>query len=221
MFSRRNRNRRFAFTLLEMIIALMITSMIVMSLYRFVSAHLATVRMSTELGEERDALDAVIKLVQGQLEALPASAQSGALTGKAYKFRGYSNDEMTWNTGPGAGLLTTAATGEYKVTLTVQPVDSGSAETELGLRRQPAPGNKSSVELLRGSNEAGRYNWQSLIRPMAALEIRYYDTQSHSWTDQWTDENRRPGLVRLRLQKRSDDAPIEAVISVPSARFNQ
>jgi hypothetical protein len=106
------------------------------------------------------------------------------------------------------------------VTLTVQPVDARSSETELGLRRRPAPGNKSSVELSRGG--AGEhYDWQPLIRPMAALEIRYYDPLTNSWVDQWTDAARRPALVRLRLQKYPNEAPIEAVLSIPSSQLSQ
>jgi hypothetical protein len=56
---------------------------------------------------------------------------------------------------------------------------------------------------------------------MAALEIRYYDVLNNTWVDQWTDGSRRPTLVRLRLQKRAGDAPIEAVLSIPSAQLTR
>ena len=207
-----------------------------------------------EIGDERDAVNTVVRLVQTQLDALPViqtvadqaaaaqavAAQTGtpqpvaapnvasqksalqdsALTGKPNKFHGLSNDELTWTCTAGDGLLTTAAPGEFLVTFTVQPVDESSSETELGLRRQPAPGNKAAVELKRG-NGADRYDWLPLIRPMAALEIRYYDQISHSWADQWTDTTRRPALVRLRLQKHAEDAPMEIVIGIPSAQIVQ
>ncbi|TCO87344.1 prepilin-type N-terminal cleavage/methylation domain-containing protein [Chthoniobacter flavus] len=217
MFCRSNPRARSAFTLLEMIIAMMIVSMIVFTIYRFVSTHLLIMQASTEIGDERESMEAVINLVQGQLGSLPA-LEPDALLGKAYKFHGLSNDEMTWMCGPGSGLLTTAAQGEYQVTLTVQPMDSKSSETELGLRRRPSAANKSSVELTRGSG-TDRYDWQPLISPMAALEIRYYDSVTNSWVDQWTDGSRRPPLVRLRLQKHKDDAPIEAVLNVPSSQL--
>ncbi len=224
----------------------MVTAMIVFTIYRFVSAHLMAINATMDIGNDRDALNRVVKLLQTQLDTLPvpqtsimqvapgpagtvstsapnvasqtAAALSGSLTGKAYKFRGLSNDEITWICPAGSGLLTTGANGEFEVTLTVQPVSESSSETELGLRRRPAAGNKVNVELKRGG-DAGRYDWLPLIRPMASLEIRYFDAAGHSWADQWTDAGRRPALVRLRLQKYPEDAPVEAVIGIPSAQI--
>jgi competence protein ComGC len=219
MSGRSTSNFRAAFTLLEMILALMITSMTVMTLYRFVSAHLATIRASSDMGEERDTLHSVVQFVQGQMDALPLD-EGGVVKGQAFKFHGLSSDEITWRCPAGPGLLTTAASGDFLVTLAVQPVDEHSTDTELGLRRQPAPENKAPVDLRRGG-AGGHYDWLSLARPMAAVEIRYFDPQLHSWTDAWTDPARRPSLVRLRLWRHADDEPLEAVISVPSARLSK
>lgn len=200
-----------------MIVALMITSMIVLSLYRFVSAHLTTIRVSTEMGEESDTLNVAVRYLQGQMNTLPPIEDSN-LVGQPFKFRGLSSDELTWTCPAGSGLLTTAAPGDFKVTLALQPVDERSAETELGLRRQPVPGNTASLNLNRGG-AGGRYDWLPLIRPMAAIEVRYYDPQDNSWKDTWTDAARRPPLIRLRLWKHADDAPLEAMIRVPSAQI--
>jgi hypothetical protein len=210
-------NFRAAFTLLEMILALMITSMTVMTLYRFVSTHLSTIRASSELGDDRDTLQAVVRMVQAQMNALPPG-DDGWLKGQTFKFHGQASDEITWRCPAGSGMLTTAAPGDYLVTLAVQPVGERSTETELGLRRQPAPGNNAKLDL-RGGSAGGHYNWLSLVRPMAAIEVRYYDARSHSWVDAWPDPARRPSLVRLRLWRHADDLPLEAVISVPAARL--
>jgi hypothetical protein len=115
-------------------------------------------------------------------------------------------------------LLTNAAAGEYRVTLVVQPVSDRSTETELGLRRQPIEMNGATGSgLNRGGGEAAKYNWLPLIRPMAALEVRYFDSAQKLWVDAWTDPGRRPSLVRLRLWKRAEEPPVEAVIPVPSS----
>lgn len=216
MFPRALNKGHSAFTLLEMMLALMITAMVVLSLYRFVSTHLTVISAATDLGEERETLDNVVHYLQGQMNALPPM-EDNVLIGQPFKFRGFSSDEISWTCSAGSGLLTTAAPGDFKVTMAVQPVDERSTETELGLRRQPAPTNKASLNLNRGG-AGGRYDWVPLIRPMAAVEIRYYDQAGNSWKDTWTDPKQRPALIRLRLWKHADDTPLEAMIRVPSAQ---
>jgi hypothetical protein len=56
---------------------------------------------------------------------------------------------------------------------------------------------------------------------MAALEIRYYDARLNSWQDRWTDPQRYPSLVRVRLWKRAGDPPLEVVLTVPAANVQQ
>lgn len=213
-------SRRHAFTLLEVIVATMIVAMLSLTLYRFLAAHLTAVRTTTELRDEREALESVSRLLAAQLSGLPARGRA-MLEGRSYRFRGLHNDEITWRCSPGPGLLTTAASGEYRVTLTVQPVNAKSAETELGLRRRPIdPIENSQVALDRGGGDQN-YNWVPLIRPISALEIGYFDSQLNSWLEAWTDPDRYPDLVRIRLWKRPNDAPVEAVLPVPAAKLQQ
>lgn len=209
--------KRRAFTLLEVLIATMIIAMLTMTLYRFLGSNLNAIRMSTDLSDEREATQAVVRLIESQLLNLPLR-EASVLSGQPFKFRNLPNDEITWRSGPGPGLMTTAAAGEFNVTLTVQPVSSDSRETELGLRRRPTDPSKLADlrEFDRGAGDK-RYHWLPLIRPMAALEIRYFDAPSNLWVDAWTDPARRPNLVRVRLWRRAGDAPIEAVLPVPSA----
>jgi prepilin-type N-terminal cleavage/methylation domain-containing protein len=207
--------RRPAFTLIEVIVATMIVGMLALTLYRFVAAHLTVIRQSTEIGDEREALQSAVRLVETQLREISAQ-QDEALMGRPYKFHGLANDEITWRCSAGAGLLTSAASGEYRVTLTVQPVSERSSETELGLRRQPVEMNDAHAgELDRGGSGA-KYNWLPLIRPMAALEVRYFDPTQKGWVDTWADPSRRPSLVRLRIWKNADEPPVEAMLPVPT-----
>ncbi len=219
MSARAIRKSHRAFTLLEVIIATMIIGMVALTLYRFVSANLTAIRVSSELTDERDAVQAVIRLLEMQLNELPLREEE-ALTGQPFKFQNLSNDEITWKCTAGAGLLTTAANGEFRVTLTVQPVSERSRETELGLRRRfidPLEAVEATAPTRGRGTDA--YHWLPLIRPMAALEVRYFDRQTNAWQDAWKDPNRRPELVRVRLWKRADEAPVEAVLAVPAARM--
>jgi hypothetical protein len=210
---------RLAFTLLEMILALMITSMTVLTLYHFVSVQLTGIRTSSELGRDRETHDSVVHFLLGQMNAVPPG-DDGTLLGKAYKFRGLSADEITWRCPGGEGVLTTAAPGYYFTTLVVQPVSERSTETELGLRRQTVQGNSTAIDLGRGGS-GGHYNWLSMVRPMAAMEIRYFDGKAKKWVDNWADAVNRPSLVRVRLWRHADDPPLEAVLDVPAARLIQ
>lgn len=219
MCARAIRRSSPAFTLLEVMIATMIVGMIALTLYRFLGSNLNAIRISSEVEDERESMRSIVRLLEKQLSDLPLQ-EPGALAGQPYKFNGLSNDEITWRSGPGPGLMTTAATGEYRVTLTVQPVSEKSGETELGLRRQVRESNKSGDDAnsTRGGGDR-KYNWLPLIRPMAALEIRYFDERTKTWLDSWVEPERRPNLVRMRLWKRATDTPLEAVLPVPSARL--
>jgi prepilin-type N-terminal cleavage/methylation domain-containing protein len=211
---------RRAFTLLEVVLATMILGMLSLTLYRFLTAHLTAIQTATEWSDERDAMQAVVRLVRSELNSLPPQG-SDMLQGRAYKFHGLSNDTMTWRSISGPGLLSANAAGEFNVTLTVQPVAEKSSETELGLRRQPIdPKRAQDVTLSRGSGDQ-KYNWLPLIRPMAAVEIRYFDPRQNSCVDAWTDAGRYPNLVRLRLWKYADAPPLEAVFMVPAANTQQ
>lgn len=198
-------------------IATLIVGMIALTLLRFLATNLTAIRVSSSIEDDRESMQAVVRLLDAQLRRLPLR-EPNVLSGQPLKFHNLSNDEISWSSGPGPGLMTTAATGEYRVTLTVQPVSEKSTETELGLRRQPRPGKqlRNSEAADRGGGDR-RYNWLPLIRPMAAIEVRYYDELSRQWVDAWKEPDRRPKLVRVRLWRHAGDSPVEAVLPVPSA----
>jgi len=217
MSGKSNSGRR-GFTLLEVIIATMIVGMLALTLHRFLAAHLSAVQTATEVGDEREALQAIVRLVEAQLRELPPR-QELALEGRAFRFHGLPSDEITWRCMAGAGVLTSAAPGEYRATLAVQPVSERSTETELGLRRQPVETKDANGMHFDRGGEAGKYNWLPLIRPLAALEVQYFDADLNVWVNAWTEPNRRPVLVKMRLWKRAGDAPVEAVLAVPSGHL--
>lgn len=209
------------FTLLEVMIATMIIALLATTLFRFVSTNLRAMKDTTELQDERESLQAVVRFLQTQLADLPPR-QNGVLLGNPLKLHDLSSDELIWRTHAGQGVLTAAAPGEYRVTMTVQPVESTSSELELGLRREPiTPEARADVDFFARGSGASKYNWVSLIRPMAAFEVRYFDPRLNAWLDRWTDQTARPQLVRVRLWKNADDPPVEAILPVPSSQMQQ
>ena len=209
------------FTLLEVMIATMIIALLATTLFRFVSTNLRAMKDTTELQDERESLQAVVRFLQAQLADLPRR-ENGALLGNPLKLHDLSSDEIIWRTHAGQGVLTAAAPGEYRVTMTVQPVESTSSELELGLRREPiTPEARADVDFFARGSGASKYNWVSLVRPMAAFEVRYFDPRLNAWLDRWTDQTARPQLVRVRLWKNADDPPVEAILPVPSSQMQQ
>lgn len=200
-----NFRRRGAFTLLEVMIAVMIISLLMVSIYRFVRSTLVAIRTSQATSNERQETAALIDYVRGELEDLPVRGQ-GVLLGNPGRYHDAASDELTWVCRAGYGVLTTDAPDEYRVTLAIQPVAQTSSQLEIGLRRQPT------------NVDEKKYNWLPLLRPAAALEVRYFDQRLNAWIDRWTDQALRPTLVRVRVWRTADEPPLEAVLPVPSAR---
>jgi prepilin-type N-terminal cleavage/methylation domain-containing protein len=221
MFIRARSNARRGFTLLEVMIATLIISLLAFTLFRFVSANLQAMKFTTELQDERESVQAVVRFLQTQLADLPRR-ENGAILGNPLKLHDLSSDELIWRANAGQGVLTAAAPGEYRVTMTVQPVESTSSELELGLRREPITTEaRADVDFFARGSAASKYNWVSLVRPFAAFEVRYFDPRLNAWLDRWTDQTARPLLVRVRLWKNADDPPVEAILPVPSANMQQ
>ncbi len=212
---------RRGFTLIEVMIATLILAMLVFALYRFISTTLRALDATTQMSEERQSIEALTRLVQSQLNELPARG-SGVLLGKANQFKDLPSDEMTWLCHAGQGVMTGAAPGEYRVTLAVQPAKDDTRELELGLRREIATADaKSQIDFFTRGGGVAKYNWLPLIRPIAALEIRYWDARTNSIIKQWNDLNARPSFVHLKIWKRADDPPYDVILPVPAARLQQ
>src|SRR5205823_6458257 len=105
-------------TLLEVMIAVAIIGLMMVSVYRFVRANLVAIYTSAEIVAERQETTGLINFLQAQLEDLPMR-QPGALLGKPAKFHDLAADEMTWLCRAGQGVLTTSAPDEYRVTLVI------------------------------------------------------------------------------------------------------
>ncbi len=206
MFTKGNAELRTrGFTLLEVMLAVVVMAMLVITLYSFVEANLRAIAFTKELNSERQALTSFVGYIQEQLGDLPPRGQ-GVLLGNAHKYRDLASDEIEWTCSAGSGVLTTAAPDQYRVVLTIQPVEKNSTELEIGLRRR-----------LSDADEAA-YKWVPLLKNVVALEIRYHDPrQPNQWLERWRDSNARPSLVRVKIWRTAQDEPFEAVLNVPSS----
>jgi len=204
-------NRRRAFTLLEIIIAVVILATMALAIYRFVQSNLVAIRASS------GALASDARY-EGLREALTAQWQSlsdgipgkPSLFGDAFKLNDRSRDEISWICSAGPGLMTRYASGEYVVSLRLQS-QKNSDRLDLGLLRTRR--NDSVTTEVEES-------WIPLIDNVRGLQIRYFDAQFNVWKDSWK-ESRLPHLVKLTVGRFEAGVPWEAVIPITRTPFKQ
>lgn len=201
MFIARVKRSGRAFTLLEIMLAVAILGMMALAIYRFVSANLVAVRLSSDLNEVDARYAGLANLLTEQLRDLPSG--QGALLGEPFKFESRSRDEMTWVCPAGPGLLTRYAAGDYSVTLRLRPMAKGD-HLELGIVRESDEDDENPVP----ENKA----WIPLLGDLKSVEIRYFDLRLNAWVDRWTDRGTLPHLVRLTIERADSPVPWEVVL---------
>ncbi len=182
-------------------LAVAIIALVAMSIYRFLDTNLQAIQISTEQGSRQVELQGLMSVLQFQMNDLPRT-EAGAILGEAHNFNNLSSDELQWTCGPGCGLFTQNASGQYKVTLALKPLPK-SKDLDLGVRRMPATGTDKDA------------TWLHLMDGVKALEIRYFDPRLNAWLEKWTDQNARPSLLRVRLLRGNDTTPYEQILSLP------
>lgn len=200
--------RREAFTLLEMMLAVFIISLVMLSVFRFLELNLQAIRLGTEHGADERSIRALVDVLQAEMNALPIVSSQNVLHGEAYKFNEIPQDEMEWQCMAGNGLFTAHAAGDYRATLTLRPVPKTN-ELELGLRRVQVDGNPDEI------------HWLPLRRGIRAMEIRYFDPRLNNWLERWVDAAQRPSLIRIRLWRADEKDPYEAILHLPARRARQ
>jgi prepilin-type N-terminal cleavage/methylation domain-containing protein len=187
------------FTLLEIIVAVSILAMLAMSIYRFVQSNLIAIRASSDAIAADAQYDGLREVLQAQWQSL--SPGKGALFGNTFKLSERSRDEIRWLCGPGPGLMTRYAAGEYVVSLRLRS-EKNSDRYDLGLSRSPK-GESAGDE---------KESWLPLIENVNSLQIRYFDVRLNVWVDRWTDAGTLPRLVKVIIGRGDSATPWEAII---------
>ena len=202
---RLGRSARSAFTLLEVMLAVMVMALVAFAIYRFVLTDLQAIKLSTDDTVRKAAVQALVAVLKEEFSNLPP-VEPSAFLGEPHKFNGKESDEVEWLTQAGNGLFTEAAEGAWKVTLILRPQDNTNTYT-LGLLRQ-VPDNSNKDD-----------NWLPLLPNVDAIEVRYFDPGLNTWLDTWKSVDTRPALVRVRIWRTAETTPYEAVIELPPAKL--
>lgn len=198
-----------AFTLLEVVVAVVLIGLISMTLYRFVETSLTGIEFSKEREADAEKVAAVFRYVDAQLDDLTPRAQT-SLVGTPHKFgNNLNSDELQWRCLAGAGTLSSAGQGEWFATLTLMPQKGNTSVLDLGIKRRYVDADEKS------------YDWVPLMRDVAGLKFEYYSQQLNAWLDRWNDINSRPRLVRMWMWRTKDSLPEQAVFTVNSSRIER
>lgn len=206
------------FTLLEVVVAVAILGMTSIGIFRFVQSNMRAIAASVEDTEQQLAVERLVALVQDELFNLPPRSQSSVI-GEAIKLSGNDFDSMEWRSRGGSGLMTTAASGEFRVKLRIQPVEKSSNRYEIGFWRRPALLDTAGGLVAGGSDRDA--TWVPLLQNVVALRIRYWDQRLGQLLDSWRDPAARPAFVIVSITREGEDTPYEAVLRIPSSNTQQ
>src|ERR1700731_887668 len=194
-------NRRRAFTLLEIIMAVAILATMALAIYRFVQANLIAIRLSSETLASDARYDGLREVLAAQWQSLPPG--KGALLGDAFKLSDRERDEIRWICRAGPGLMTRYAAGDFVVALRLQSEKKDSDRLDLGVLSKPK--QESAVT---NANES----WVPLIANVRSLQVSYFDARLNVWVERWTDAGTLPRLVKLTVGRTDAGVPWEGII---------
>ncbi len=232
LFSRTKTN---ALTILEVMLAVLVLSMIAVAVFQFVRSNLKAISLSSEDINNRLALERLTEVVQEEFFSFPGRGQSTLLS-KAVKVGGRDVDSVEWRSKGGPGMMTTAAKGEFVVRLRIRPVERDSSRYEIGFEREQVMSDailasfRSPVSppefvpgdsISRSGKPSGKPDWIPLIPDAYALKVRFYDPRLTTEVAGWTDPGARPSYMRLTITRSADEEPLDAVISIPAAIATQ
>jgi prepilin-type N-terminal cleavage/methylation domain-containing protein len=189
------------FTLFEIMLAVAILGMMALAIFRFVQTNLTALQFSSETAAADAQYDGLRDLLTTQWQSL--SPLRAKMIGEPFKLNDRERDEIRWNCGPGPGLLTRYAPGEFTVVLRLQPADDKSDRLDLGILRK-SQDDADKVE--------GHETWVPLIKNVGSLEITYFDPNANTWLPRWPGGNRMPSLVKVSIGRPDAADPWEAVI---------
>lgn len=180
-----SRSRR-AFTLLEMTVALVLSSFIISGVFLFVQANLDAVEAMSLSHQDQ----ARIQGLERYLEyCLTSGKKPGDLKLESENFQTgrLPNDELTFLSNGGNAAFLPEGGGVYQIRLRLKDNDEGI--TQLGVARSEFQENDNTTQA----------EWIPLLSDAKGINFEFFDRVQNQWIDEWKDPNTLPRLVRMQL----------------------
>ncbi len=203
--------QRAGFTLLEMLIAISILSLVVAAIYTSWTAILRASKVGLESTARVQRARIVVRVLEDSLGSVMSFAQNQ----NYYSFIAENGSESTLSfvarlsqSFPRGGKF-----GDLDVRRLTFAVESGSGTKSLVLRQQP---------ILLDMDQDEKDSPLVLAENVKEFTTEFWDARRNDWVDEWTQTNQIPKLVRVTLeladnaQSNTRREPIMRVISLPS-----
>lgn len=208
----RSHSQRSGFTLLEVVVAVAIVSLITVSIYSFVGSTLSSARVTEDVALRRAEVTGFNRFVQSQFSSMPLKLPGSAqvVAGKTGRSGSAGRaDAVSWIALPGSAILARRAEGIFVATLEMLASSKDKTRYAIYLSRsifepdRPVSAPVSKVLLLDN---------------VTYLEIAFYDARINNWVDEWKDAAALPDLVRLRVGASTGDHEVVARLPFKTQR---
>jgi hypothetical protein len=217
-----------AFTLVEVVTAITILTLILGSVYALLRQSFQTAADLQQTEREDQGLRRFMDLCRTTLETLPPDSTLSLLTaeetGTAQELT-LSSVPEAFSAGPEPNASSDLILG-LRMIQTRQTSDTGPATYQVAISREEfAPKAKDGDFRIRASSDddfyqaddKGRY-WLPLLSGIRSLEWRFWNEQDRLWEDDWSKAPDRPTLLEMQLWPEGRISPLRAVFSIPVAQ---
>jgi len=222
----------FGFTLLEVILALALLSLLSGMVFGIVRVAMRTAMETRQVQEENDQLNQFIRLCRHTFQNLPATAilnltvtQSGTPVQQELLFSGVPE---CFPFGSNPISYEDSILGLRPDIEASQNDESGLVTYFIGLSREDlldteennhAGAIRASASGLAAPDAEGRY-WMPLLPGVLQLTWRFYDETEDIWHEEW-DSATLPPLVEMVLLMQDRTYPIRMVFALPSTKLSE
>ena len=217
--------RPSAFTLIEVVVALTILSMMTGTLFAIIQGSVRAASQIEQLQRETDSINRLLDTLRKTFSSLPSTA---TLTLTLPDANATDQQELLITGAPNTFGFGIKPISYSPTTIALRPdaaarVDEAGAPLHsLSISREdliPPTDNSSGVaqnqELdgVLAQDDQGR-TWMPLLPEVSTLKWRFYQLKDETWLEEWS-QSTWPDLIEIQLLMRDRVNPIRMVFSVP------
>jgi prepilin-type N-terminal cleavage/methylation domain-containing protein len=204
MFTSRNRARRArsGMTLLEVILALAVLTILAATVFLMVETTMRASVIIQETWTRQQQIDRLTQLCRHIFRNMPPSA---TIEGGYEEIDGQDMPVLTFKNLPALDVLGTTGQANEEIAFMGLPRLGGGYHFAVRILTPPANGRLDEPD----------EDYITLIQDLIALEWRFLADGDEDWRYEWTDAGTRPALIELALMAIEETRTNRALFSIP------